>query len=392
MRRKSECKFQHSWLLQGSPYMSWIQETKLDTNAMCKLCKKIINLSHMGEAALRSHAMSAKHRQYKLAQVSTPRINEFFCSPPQPSSQTTASQGTSTTDSQSLTVQPGTECTIAEPSNAFRKFKANEAVVESEVLWCLNVIMNHESLRGGARSASLFSRIFPDSEIASRMTLSKDKIRYTIIHGLAPFYAKELMSKIQLCDVYVLLFDESLNKVIEKGQMDIHVRYNDQNFIVTRYLTSIFLGRTRSEDLLCAFEKGTNELDRKKVLQVSMDGPNVNLKFLRLLNASRTDNSIGPQLLDCGTCSLHVVCGGLKTADECSDYWHIGRFLNALYYVFKDSPMRRALFLEMNNLSESAFPMKFCATRWIENGQVSARALDLVPRFKQVCTRSREQK
>lgn len=387
MGPKSACRFQRSWLLESSPYHSWIQEAKFDTDAMCKFCKKVINLSHMGEAALRSHTNSAKHQQYMLARKDSLRITELFSRPQHSPKKSTASQPISSTASQSSssevddTPQPGAE--RGESSNAFKRFKVNEAVIEAEVLWCLNIVMTHASLRDGSSSAALFTRMFSDSETASHMTLSKDKIRYTIIHGLAPYFSKELSSAVQQCEVYVLLFDESLNKVVQRGQMDIHVRFSSEKCIVTRYLTSVFLGRTRSEDLLSAFEEGTKDLDKAKLLQVSMDGPNVNLKFLRLLNASRADDVAKPQLLDCGTCSLHVVCGSLKTADESSDYWHIGRFLKAIYYVFKDSPMRRALLLELNNLSKSAFPMKFCATRWVENGQVSARALDLIPRIKE---------
>ena len=146
-----------------------------------------------------------------------------------------------------------------------------------------------------------------------------------------------------------------------------------------RYLTSVFMNRSRADDILVAFKEGIEKLDPSRIIQVSMDGPNVNLKFLRLLNAERENKY--PHLLDCGTCSLLVVNGSLKSADEKCDQWKIGKFLTAIYYVFRDTPMRRALLLHLNRLETCSFPMKFCAARWVENSKVTERAIDFLPKL-----------
>ncbi len=52
--------------------------------------------------------------------------------------------------------------------------------------------------------------------------------------------------------------------------------------VTCSYLTSEFLGHQRATDLLEKFESGLKELDRKRLLQISMDGPNVNWKFVRI--------------------------------------------------------------------------------------------------------------
>ena len=59
--------------------------------------------------------------------------------------------------------------------------------------------------------------------------------------------------------------------------MDINVRFWDikNEEIITRYLTSRFLGRIRATDLLEAFKDGIENLT-EKLLQISMDGLNVN--------------------------------------------------------------------------------------------------------------------
>ena len=45
-----------------------------------------------------------------------------------------------------------------------------------------------------------------------------------------------------------------------------------------RYLGSEFLGHATAADLLTHFKDGITQLDPKRLLQVSMDGPSVNWK------------------------------------------------------------------------------------------------------------------
>ena len=114
------------------------------------------------------------------------------------------------------------------------------------------------------------------------------------------------------------------------------------------------------------------------MIQVSMDGPNVNPKYLKLLKKSPPVDS--HSLLECGTCSLHVICGSIKAGDEKSN----GNFLIAAYYVFNDSPIRKSIFLSCNNVEQSEFPLKFCSTRWVENGRAASRAIQLIPKLKKI--------
>ena len=62
-----------------------------------------------------------------------------------------------------------------------------------------------------------------------------------------------------------------------------------------------------------AFEECTKKLDLKNHIQVSMDGPNVNWKMLDLIVKDRNSNETYPNLLDVGSCSLHVVHGTFRT-------------------------------------------------------------------------------
>ena len=95
--------------------------------------------------------------------------------------------------------------------------------------------------------------------------------------------------------------------------MDVLVRYwySQKGIAISRYFDSRFMGGANAEQILETFTEATNNLDRKNLLQISSDGPNVNLKSLELHKNQRELDEL-PKLADIGTCGLHTVHGSLK--------------------------------------------------------------------------------
>ena len=119
----------------------------------------------------------------------------------------------------------------------------------AEIIWALNGIMCHTSLRGASNAADLFPLIFPDSDITSRFHMQKDKNSYVVTYGLCPFFQDELASCVQKCAFFAVSFDEYYFKQGgAERQMDIVVRFwnSSINEVSTRYLTSAFLGHATS--------------------------------------------------------------------------------------------------------------------------------------------------
>ena len=112
--------------------------------------------------------------------------------------------------------------------------------------------------------------------------------------------------------MYSISFDECYNHVLHFGQMDFQIRVWKNHRIMTRYLTSEFLQRAECENLLQKFDNNISKLDGTKLLQISSDGPNVNLKFLRLMDEKRSELDV-PPLIDIGTRGLHTIHGSFKT-------------------------------------------------------------------------------
>ena len=91
------------------------------------------------------------------------------------------------------------------------------------------------------------------------------------------------------------------------------------------------------------------------------------------------DSHDGIKLLQAGSCGLHVVHGSLQYGHKAAE-WSVNSYLRGLYYLFKDSPARRAQYTEAT--SSTLFPLKFCQVRWVENNKVAERALAVLPHVK----------
>ena len=75
--------------------------------------------------------------------------------------------------------------------------------------------------------------------------------------------------------------------------------------IMRTFLLRIFTyDRARGDNVL-------SKLDMAKLMQISSDGPAVNLKFLREMDEKRAELD-APPLVDISTCGLHTIHGSFK--------------------------------------------------------------------------------
>ena len=196
------------------------------------------------------------------------------------------------------------------------KFVTQDEVTRAELLWAMNVSYKHFSYRSCSDVVPLFQLMFTDSIIATQVTLEQTKFAY-ITHGLAPYFHNEQLNSILQCRYLVACFDESLNNVVQEGQMDICLRFWDVKAtkVTGRYYSSNFLGHATVSNLFDSFVDTLGESLLLKVLQVSMDGPNVNWKFFDMLNIE-LDEKCDTSLLEIGCCSLHVVHGAFQSGHK----------------------------------------------------------------------------
>ena len=310
----------YGWLREGKPGQ--------DTAS----CLRTIDVSTMG-----SSAKCGTHRKNVLQCKKSVPIN-FFC-------QSSSTEKEDTTSS----ACPLTETSSNSSSNnsmqqtSLSSYSINMNVREAEILWVLRTVLCHDSCRSCDNVSKLFSRMFNDSEIAKSFSVGRTKCGYMINFGIAPYFKKMLLEKLKLTPFFVC-YDESMNRIFQEEQMDIVLRFFNENTgqVETRYFDSRFLKRPNSINLLDILLEGLSPLDMDKMIQLSMDGPNVNWDVLKRLSLSSEEKD-SSKLINIGSCGLHVVHGALQTGTVATG-WDINKVLHAMWKIFDESPARRDVF------------------------------------------------
>ena len=143
--------------------------------------------------------------------------------------------------------------------------------------------------------------MFLDSEIAKNLQCGSNKASYVTACGFAPYFFSFLLQKISSSSHQVVSFDESLNNSVQK-EIDLLIWDwdNDTDRVCTPYMGSEFMGRLTADDVLETFQNGISEVGESKLKQVSSDGPNVNLAFLKKYASVREEKELDT-LMDVGT-------------------------------------------------------------------------------------------
>ena len=255
-------------------YKEWLLQDEEDsTKAKCRLCQRSFTLSNMGTRALKSHAQGKKHQSLVLhVAKGTATLKDYLKKPEETEASTLKSQPSKPQEGmhQSETV-------------SMSKFTLTQEQHKAEILWALKSVMSHFSYNSSQDIGGVFRAMFPDSKIAQQWSCGATKLSYLITFGIAPYFKELLLAELTEAPCFVLSFDESFNPELQQEQMDFVVSYFAQGMVKTRYLTSAFLGHTRAEDLKAKFEEAVSDLNVKKLVQVSVDGPHVNWKHLDML-------------------------------------------------------------------------------------------------------------
>ena len=220
--------FNGDWLADPK-YKDWLQSVPGDLfKARCRICCVTMDLSNMGKGALRSHSEGKKHCAKVSLKVQTQGALDFFCTPAKkPKVSESVLEGVSSI-AEELCIPTPPAPTASGPSTTLSSFISNDTVLEAEIMWCLKTVMSHYSQNSCTDSGKLFQRMFPDSAIAQKFECGKTKNGYLIRFGLAQHFFSELMKKIHTGDpVYVISFDESMCRILQKEQMDLHIRFWD---------------------------------------------------------------------------------------------------------------------------------------------------------------------
>jgi len=183
-------------------------------------------------------------------------------------------------------------------------------------------------------------------EIAKNMTLTSTKVAYTVVHGLAPYLKYKFLCLILLYILTRLQQRKWRNNHLRVGYWsDVHGR------VVTVYLQSAFLGHAEARTVKTEIVKFLydNGLQHCSVLHFSMDGPAVNLSFLKLVTEQFAKEDDVLPLVVIGTCSSHQ-CTHCSETGSLSFAFDV--FVNDLFMWFKLSSARRFDYVDVQRQEE----------------------------------------
>ena len=156
--------------------------------------------------------------------------------------------------------------------------------------------------------------MFPDSETAKSYEMGRTKLGYVVNFGLRPYLRRLLTEDIKKSPYYSISFDESLNDLFQNCQMNLDIRFwnNNLNRVESRYFDSQFLGHPTAKHLLERMTTSLTTINSINLTQLSMDGPSVKWLLFDLLKEQHEEQEL-PKLLNIGSCNLHVIQGAFKS-------------------------------------------------------------------------------
>ena len=136
-------------------------------------------------------------------------------------------------------------------------YVANDEVTTAEIIWAMKTVVSHYSLNSCRDMKDIFQQMFADSSIAKRISIGSTKLGYVITDGLSPYFHNSLLKKVLQSPKVAICFDEALNRVSQRSQMDAAVRFWDTtlNQVSSRYFGSAFIGHATAQCVLNSFKR-----------------------------------------------------------------------------------------------------------------------------------------
>jgi hypothetical protein len=255
-----------------------------------------------------------------------------------------------------------------------QQFVTKDGTLKAEILWSIKTVDSNSSFRSNGNVTNVFSQMFQDSAIAKSMSLGATKTMYLSCFGVAPYLRNLLVDKVKN-ESFIMMFDETLNRELQKKQMDYVLRFWSGPTVQSWYLMSDFMGHGATTNIIDSMVSCVdNTVGFRNLLSVSMDGPNVNHCVFKELDCTM-ESSYGRKLLNVGSCGLHIMHNAFRAAVK---ELKVSDVLFALHTLLDDTPARRKDFVRVAYGNDPpVFPLPFCHHRWLENISVCNRAIEM---------------
>lgn len=368
----------------GCSVSVWCQGVKNDKHsARCIVCCKTFSIANMGLGQIQAHADGKKHIM-KIGSIKGQSFFKLHKTPTTDNITTAVREGEAVASTSSGVVSSSTAVLCLVPPKGINWIAGclDDKVKQAEILFALKLVYSNYSFRSYADIVDVCKTAFVDSQVAQNMQLGASKVSYLIVHSLAPHFKTMFLADCRSGTGYFTIhFDETTTRQVKK-QLDMHISYWSEKWrqITTVYIDSVFLGHATAdtlEEVIMKFIEDQN-LDARKLLQLSMDGPAVNLSFQRKMNAHLQQKGVD-NVIDIGTCSLHPVHTAFTKGIETLQF-DVDQFANDVFTWFKLSSARREDYKEVRSeeLLETAgeFFLRPVSSRWLSIEPVCRRLIE----------------
>ena len=350
-----DCKFQQKWIDKGD--LPWLQRVRDSVHhAFCTYCSSKFVVKNGGFSAVTAHQKTETHQKEEKRMAESRKIV--------------------------VNVETNEVQVSAEP--AVRSL--DDDVLAAEVLQACNLVDKNQSFQSADGDNERLARQFHDSAIAKNYKQGQTKMKYMVQFGIAP-HIKEMLLEDMQHEQYCFHFDETTTSQVKK-QYDGYITYFSKKYnqVACAYVGSLFVGHCPAEALLEHFFHFIEDLDLNldNLLNLGMDGPNVNKKFERELmeELEKTNNN---SFISSGGCPLHTVHNGFgKGMTSLKERINLDQFVIDLHFFFERSAARRQDFKTMSSITDVSvhYLLRHCESRWLSIEKVLVRIMEQFPNIK----------
>ena len=192
-----KCVFNPRWLDRGEfPLLDWVTNSAQGKyHVHCQVCDCELNIGSGGISTLKAHMGLDKHTNNveRLAKRTNSMRNYVSMTPSGSPGNSSPTPGTSLG-----TASPAAAPVVRRPTTTIQAACRSVDVLKAEILWVLTTVKAHCSYNSNASLTESFKYMFTDSAIASAFTCGKDKSRYLLVHGIAPYVRNLLIKEIKI--------------------------------------------------------------------------------------------------------------------------------------------------------------------------------------------------
>lgn len=264
--RSRNCTFNDSWLLDVN-FKPWIAKASDNNSVRCIVCERVFSIRYDGIDAVKQHAMGKKHILAMQSKKQNNIITKFF---------------------------PTTQS------------KEQDVVTATELTQVFHTVKHHHSYLSADCGAKLHVKLFPDSQVASKVHLGRTKMECLVENVLAPFSVDNVIKEMQknLCKFSVAT--DASNKGNRKF-FPLAVRFFSATNGINDRLLDFYEEPDESSESVCKHLvdvlSGLN-LDLKNMIAYTADNASVN--YGKNCSVYRRLKDLQPSLIK-ANCNCHVL-------------------------------------------------------------------------------------